>query len=119
MLSPMEVKCLDRNSEYHGVKTEELMENAGEAVARLVSESYWKGKEYPLGTLVLCGLGNNGGDGLVGARHLAKSSLGKVTVMIVGEGVASRSDLFAKNYQRLRGMEDKVTIIENVDGKVV
>ena len=42
------------------------MENAGAAVARVVRERY----PAPRRIAVLCGKGNNGGDGFVAARHL-------------------------------------------------
>ncbi|KAJ1901454.1 hypothetical protein LPJ66_000782 [Kickxella alabastrina] len=49
----------------HGYAIEQLMELAGFSVAQSIA------KEYPAGKVLLCiGPGNNGGDGLVAARHL-------------------------------------------------
>ncbi len=60
-----------------------LMESAGRGVAEAVL------REHPgassLGILVLCGKGNNGGDGLVAARHLARAGL-KPTVVLLASG---------------------------------
>ncbi len=54
-------------SEEHGLPVSVLMENAGEALAAAALEL-----ASPTGrVLVLCGRGNNGGDGLVAARKLA------------------------------------------------
>lgn len=49
-----------------GTSVEQLMERAGEALAEAVIRF-----AGPLETLILCGPGNNGGDGYVAARHLA------------------------------------------------
>jgi len=51
-----------------GISSEVLMENAGLAVAQKVKE--WMGNIKKRHILVLVGPGNNGGDGLVAARHL-------------------------------------------------
>lgn len=51
-----------------GLPPETLMENAGLAVAQKVKE--WMGNIEGCHILVLIGPGNNGGDGLVVARHL-------------------------------------------------
>jgi hydroxyethylthiazole kinase-like uncharacterized protein yjeF len=64
-----EVKVLDINASYLGVRTITLMENAGAAVAEYV-RSICKPDAR---VAVLCGKGNNGGDGFVVARHLAKT----------------------------------------------
>jgi NAD(P)H-hydrate epimerase len=51
-----------------GVSIPQLMENAGLAVAQEIRE--WTGSVEGQAILVLVGPGNNGGDGLVAARHL-------------------------------------------------
>ncbi|KAJ0975985.1 hypothetical protein J5N97_017950 [Dioscorea zingiberensis] len=51
-----------------GFSVDQLMELAGLSVAASIAEVY-KSSEYNR-ILVLCGPGNNGGDGLVAARHL-------------------------------------------------
>ena len=56
-------------SDEYGYSIENLMELAGVAVAHAVVDMAPNAKETK--TLILVGPGNNGGDGLVAARHLA------------------------------------------------
>lgn len=64
-----------------GVSMAALMENAGAAVARFVM------RQYPAAArvMVLCGKGNNGGDGLVAARHLAEAGRQVSVVLLAAE----------------------------------
>jgi len=56
-----------------GVGTAKLMENAGERVAELAEKMVKEGAgESGRNIVVLCGHGNNGGDGLCAARKLAE-----------------------------------------------
>eukprot|EP01080_Neovahlkampfia_damariscottae_P002257 gene2257-2431_t len=56
-------------SEKHGFSIDQLMELAGLSVSNTIYKCFPKEK-YP-SILVICGPGNNGGDGLVAARHLS------------------------------------------------
>jgi len=59
----------DKRSVAMGVSVASLMENAGAAVARFCLRRF--AGDGPV--VVLCGKGNNGGDGFVAARHLAEA----------------------------------------------
>src|SRR5256886_16773201 len=71
MISPLEMRVLDRNAQSFGVPTLDLMENAGKAVAEVARTEFGAARKA---VLVLCGTGNNGGDGLAAARHLGKGA---------------------------------------------
>src|SRR2546428_3132636 len=96
MISPAEMRVLDRNAQHFGVSILELMENAGKAVADAArSEFGATGKNV----LVLCGTGNNGGDGLVAARHLAEEARGAGLLSRAPDPFATQEP--ATNFQRL------------------
>lgn len=68
LLTPAEMARADALAAGLGVAGPGLMEAAGRAVARAVRSRF-----VPCRTLVLCGPGNNGGDGYVAARLLAQA----------------------------------------------
>jgi NAD(P)H-hydrate epimerase len=78
-----EARVLDRNAMALGLKPETMMERAGKAVADAVLK-HMRGRGKTIA--IVCGTGNNGGDGFVAARHLAGSA--KVKVVLV------RSELY-------------------------
>lgn len=82
-------------SSKYGVSQEVLMENAGASVARLVKEV---AGARGLSVAVVAGIGNNGGDGLVAARHLASEGA-DVVVFVVGEE-SKMSSLAKLNLER-------------------
>ncbi len=85
IVTAAEMREIDRvTSERFGVSSLTLMENAGTAVAQFIASHYPAAKRIG----VICGKGNNGGDGFVAARKLHEA--GKdVRVLLLAE----RSDL--------------------------
>jgi hydroxyethylthiazole kinase-like uncharacterized protein yjeF len=74
VVTAKEMRELDRLTiEKYGVPSLALMERAGEAIAEALLRRF--GKEAKGGVLVVCGKGNNGGDGLVVARRLKNKSI--------------------------------------------
>src|SRR3954462_6643319 len=67
IVTSAEMREIDRLTvEKYGVPTRALMENAGAAVADYIVENYPNAQSVG----VICGKGNNGGDGFVVARKL-------------------------------------------------
>ena len=88
IVTAAEMREIDRaTSEKMGVPSLALMENAGRAVAEHVND-FQSGKEK---IVVLCGKGNNGGDGFVAARVLHEN--GKpVEVILLADPVDLKGD---------------------------
>lgn len=97
VLFPAESAALDRASRERGVPVEALMENAGRAVARAAARV--AGGRYGRRAVVVCGKGNNGGDGLVAARHLSRWGMG-VSVVLAADSAEFRGPA-ATNLERL------------------
>ena len=70
LVTAAEMRLLDRATIEQGhASSETLMERAGLGVVAAMERTY--GSLLGMRVLVLCGTGNNGGDGFVAARHLA------------------------------------------------
>jgi hydroxyethylthiazole kinase-like uncharacterized protein yjeF len=96
IVTAAEMRGIDRvTSERFGVPSLTLMENAGTAVAEFVISRYPSARRIG----VICGKGNNGGDGFVAARKLQQS--GKdVRVLLLAERSELRGDA-AEMFTRL------------------
>ncbi|MDQ3986077.1 MAG: NAD(P)H-hydrate dehydratase [Actinomycetota bacterium] len=87
LLTPEEMGRADRAAIDSGTPDSVLMDRAGRAVARAVIGL--TGGRYGKKVAVVCGKGNNGGDGFVAARVLKKEGLG-VRCLAVGDVEASK-----------------------------
>jgi len=80
------------------------MEEAGRAVAAAATallNTAGRGATGPI--LVLCGPGNNGGDGFVAARYLAADGRRCVVILVANEARPGTPDA-SRNWQRLDGL---------------
>jgi hydroxyethylthiazole kinase-like uncharacterized protein yjeF len=95
IVTTAEMREIDRaTSQHFGVPSLTLMENAGTSVAEFVVFRYPSAERIG----VICGKGNNGGDGFVAARKL-KASGKEVRVVLLAEPSELRGDaaeMFAK-----------------------
>ncbi len=82
IVTAAEMTALEQSAERRGVSTDTLMENAGLAVAE-VSRDLMGGAAGKR-VLVLAGPGNNGADGLVTGRHLARWGAGVTAYVVRG-----------------------------------
>jgi NAD(P)H-hydrate epimerase len=98
-----------RTVEQFGVAVEALMERAGGAVAAFCVRRY----PAALRVVVLCGKGNNGGDGLVAARGLHAAGR-EVRVVLLGRQEEVKGDA-AGALRRLREEAGSVVVTEAAD----
>jgi hydroxyethylthiazole kinase-like uncharacterized protein yjeF len=108
VLTAAQMQEVDRLTiEEIGIPSRVLMENAGRAVVHEL-ETHFE-KELALYRLaVLCGRGNNGGDGFVIGRVLSQRGY-DVTIFLVGRAAQLRADARA-NYEVLARLE--IPVIE-------
>ncbi|MCL5874486.1 MAG: NAD(P)H-hydrate dehydratase [Candidatus Thermoplasmatota archaeon] len=88
MHTVLDSRILDANAEASGTRMEGLMDNAGSAVAKLV------GSLRPNKILIVCGSGNNGGDGYTAASLLKKEGFSVECLPVVPPA----SELCRKKY---------------------
>lgn len=95
----------DLRAQRLGVSGDSLMEEAGAAVAVVARAMLGTGPARRTGqVLVLVGPGNNGGDGLVAARHLASAGIRSVVVLASADGRPATRDS-RTNWDRLDGLD--------------
>jgi hydroxyethylthiazole kinase-like uncharacterized protein yjeF len=95
------MKGADRRAQALGVPGVVLMEHAGCAVAAATKAIAVQTEHWDRGpVVVMCGPGNNGGDGFVAARYLSRQGARVVVVLVAGEGRPAGKDS-ARNWDRL------------------
>lgn len=75
-----QMKAAEKECDERYISYSELMKNAGNAVAERIVKS-----QKPCLTVILCGAGNNGGDGFVIAARLLESGFTVNVILVSGE----------------------------------
>jgi NAD(P)H-hydrate epimerase len=113
-ITSREMRALEVNAEYFGVSLLQLMENAGRNVAFEIDSRFSREQRIA----IFCGLGGNGGDGFVAARHLL--SLGfKVSVILAGKGRDIIHKAALKNWCSLQSLRESILIQEVNDSSAI
>ncbi|MFW9830503.1 MAG: NAD(P)H-hydrate dehydratase [Candidatus Thorarchaeota archaeon] len=100
-----EMSAIEWNAEFMGVSRLIMMENAGRSVAYEILRRY---KQLP-SVVIFAGLGGNGGDGFVTARHLAPRCR-IVHLIILGDPASIQHAPAAANWEIVQKMRHSIKL---------
>ncbi|MCP4182409.1 MAG: NAD(P)H-hydrate dehydratase [Hyphomicrobiales bacterium] len=103
LLTPDQMNKADQLTICGGIAGIELMEAAGRSISTILQQKFQLARKV----LIVCGCGNNGGDGFVIARLLAKSGL-KVELFIAG----NKDKISGDAALALKKIESDVTFVK-------
>ncbi|MEW6051274.1 MAG: NAD(P)H-hydrate dehydratase [Candidatus Zixiibacteriota bacterium] len=113
LVTSAEMRAIDRETiDRCGISGPELMENAGNGIAEFILNLLID-KPKQTSCAVICGKGNNGGDGFVVARRLSKSGV-NVSVYFMGP-VDKLSPDARLNHDRLKECKIKPNPVTSID----
>ncbi len=113
-IASREMRALEVNAQYFGISLLQLMENAGRSIAQETITRFQKNKK----AAVFCGLGGNGGDGFVAARHLLAEDF-DVTLVLLGRSRDITHEAARINWGILQSLQSKVTLLEVTDSSLI
>ncbi len=100
-------QILDANLRFYGFPMAEFMEEAGKGIAEKTIKHFGSNKKI----LVVCGTGNNGGDGFVGTRYLSKKN--KVELLLLGKPSEIKHPEAITAWKKIPKTVKKVNLIGN------
>ena len=102
----------DKAHNVIGMKRVYMMENAGHGLADFIILKF-RGKLRGRRIVVICGTGNNGGDGFVAARHLSYYYGASVQLILLGSASDLRTEEAKINWQIIQKMDSIELITGN------
>lgn len=110
-ISSQEMRTLETNAEYYGISLLQLMENAGRNIATEIEKRFKKDQRI----IFFCGIGGNGGDGFVAARHLLAMGFSRIGVVLVGKSKDIAHPAAAANWAVLQTLAESIPLREATD----
>ncbi|HUU44449.1 MAG TPA: NAD(P)H-hydrate dehydratase [Acidobacteriota bacterium] len=103
IVTPTQMQAIDRRAiEGMGIPGLTLMENAGRGIAERIRDQVLGEMTSGAHVAIVCGRGNNGGDGFVIARHLAEAHT-EITILLLGSLAQLKGDALV-NAERAQEM---------------
>jgi len=100
ILTAAQMRRIDeRAARQHGIPSETLMDNAGRAVADALCGIF--PSLTALNLLIVCGKGNNGGDGIAVARHLKQRGIASRVLLLCEKSSVAASSSPAAHHLKL------------------
>lgn len=90
VVTPAHIRAVEVASENIGVPPSVLLLNAGTALAEFTLELYSQ-KNFSRGVVILCGNGNNAGDGFICANVIAGANIPVTIVLLCGDAQSALS----------------------------
>jgi len=106
-VSPQEMKSIEDRASAMGVGPILLMENAGRSIADRILNRFPDLNDKSI--CIICGTGNNGGDGFVAGRHLAVYGA-KVDVILLGTENAIKTAEARSSWGQIKAMTRTISI---------
>jgi len=93
VFSSSQIKCVEDATQIRGITKLRLMENAGSAASHVINKRFsLKGKTVS----IVCGNGNNGGDGFVIARKLFEYGANVKVIRLMGLPISQNASVMCK-----------------------
>lgn len=113
-ISSREMRAIETNSEYYDLSLLQLMENAGRNITQEIQKRFPNTKKITF----FCGLGGNGGDGFVAARHLLAQGY-FVEIILAGKSKDIHHPSTIQNWNALKPVMDRIAIFEVSDSSAI
>ncbi|MDD1763645.1 MAG: NAD(P)H-hydrate dehydratase [Methanobacteriaceae archaeon] len=105
-MTPKDMMVVDANAEAMGISRSSLMENAGCSLAQKILEIV-----EPCRVTIFGGVGGNGGDGFVAARHLLNYGF-EVEVLLLGHSCQIKSQETLTNWEILQNIDHNLSDLQ-------